>query len=652
MTMGRLRCAAQTAFFYICLAAGGWLFGGLKAALSLVVLLAVCNRILGSLAGALGASGPPAFSLTVRSLLSLGLFPFLWLVGRLLPAPWLIPVLSVILASGLAFSFKNRPPAGTPEKRDYAGMIFILALVVVATRLPFSKIGYPIEGRYAYRAYFSSDYLKHFSVVESLNSGPLPPRNLYFAGETLHYYWLPYAVPAVVSKAAGSTPKALFAFSFTVNFLFLFLLLQAGQRVCRRRPWVAFLAVPLVLAPSLEGFYLWAGRARLSFPAFFAEGRSYNIDGLTRWLWNLPQVDTLLRSLFYTPQHLLSLAFLLLFLLFAAEEHQRPWLLSLFLAMSLASSFFVGGILFLSRALFVVGREAPRLFRRGFAIVEFFRKLGREFFLPLLVLGISVALGMVAFAGTGIVFKPVGPLDAVILLGLNLGLLTISGTWGLLAARFPSRGFVATLLAISLVLILAVRIANFESDISLKAGLIVILLLALLTCRLGNFPSLGRFAAPLALLILGPGILTAGLDIRNSADIRNPRFTSYVRFEEMRMLEWIGKNVPEGRIVQNFPEARTWNLSAIPAFSGRSMAIGDRMHGQIFQVRPEAYKKRLEILRLAIAGLPATRRDLRALGIDYLFWGEDERRYFGKDPAGLSVAHRSGGTVLYVVGPE
>lgn len=652
MRIGRLGGAAQAAFFYLCLTAGGWLFGGLKAAAVLVVLLAACNRILGSAAGALGASGPPAFSLTVRSLLSLGLFPFVWLIGRLLPAPWFVPALGVTLAAGLALSFRRCPPARIPEKRDYAGMIFVLMLVVAATHLPFSKIGYPIEGRYAYRAYFSSDYLKHFSVVESLNNGPMPPRNLNFAGETLHYYWLPYAVPAVTARVAGSTPKALFAFSFTVNFLFLFLLLQAGQRFCRRHPWLPFLAVPLVLAPSLEGFYLWAGRARSSFTTFFAEGRSYNIDGLTRWLWNLPQIDTLLRSLFYTPQHLLSLAFLLLFLVFAAEERERPWLLSLFLALSLASSFFVGGILLLARALFVACREGARLSKGALSAAEFVRKLGREFLLPLLVLAISMVMGMVAFGGTGIVLKPVGPVEAVILLGLNLGLLTVSGAWGLLAARFPSRGFVATLLAVSLVLILAVRIANFESDISLKAGLIVILALALLTCRLGEVPGPGRFAAPLALLVLLPGMLTAVLDIRNSADIRNARFTSSVAFEEMRMLEWVRRNVPAGRAVQNYPGARTWNLSAIPAFSGRPMVIGDRMHGQIFQVRPEVYEERLEALRLALAGLPATRGDLRRLGVDYLFWGEDERRFFRTDPAGLSVAHRIGGTVLYVLGPE
>ena len=140
-----------------------------------------------------------------------------------------------------------------------------------------------------------------------------------------------------------------------------------------------FLAVPLVLAPSLEGAYLWAGRARFSFAAFFADGRAYNIDGLTRWLWNLPQIDTLLRSLLYTPQHLLSLAFVLLFLVFADEDPERPWLLSLLLALSLASSFFVGGILLAARALHILGREGARLVRRDLALAAFFRDLGEPF---------------------------------------------------------------------------------------------------------------------------------------------------------------------------------------------------------------------------------------------------------------------------------
>jgi hypothetical protein len=78
------------------------------------------------------------------------------------------------------------------------------------------------------------------------------------------------------------------------------------------------------------------------------------------------------------------------------------------------------------------------------------------------------------------------------------------------------------------------------------------------------------------------------------------------------------------------------------------MAVGDRMHGRIFQVRPDLYERRVEDLRLALTGLPATRNDLRCLGVDYLFWGDDERRYFKFDPD-LPVVNRIGSTVLYSI---
>jgi hypothetical protein len=206
------------------------------------------------------------------------------------------------------------------------------------------------------------------------------------------------------------------------------------------------------------------------------------------------------------------------------------------------------------------------------------------------------------------------------------------------------------LLAVSLILVLFVRIENFESDISLKAGLVLILLLALAFGRLRENRWTGRAFIPLAALVLLPGLLTLVLDIRNSADIRNRRFTSYVSFDEMRMMEWIRENVPAGRTVQNFPPARTWNLSAVPAFSGRRMFVGDRMHGQIFQVPAEAYERRIEALGREIAALPSSQEALRRMGVDYLLWGEDEARHFKFVPD-LPLARKIGRTVLFSLAP-
>jgi hypothetical protein len=643
---GRLTKDSAALLFYASLLAGNLLFAGGKAAAALTLLLLLTNGILKSSTGSLLENGSAVVSLTVRSLLSLGLFPYAWLVCRGLAGKAALPALACLLGVGFTFSIVRKSPRNEAAGKDKRWIIIALLLVTVLVWYPFSRIGFELDGNYAYRAYFSSDYLKQFSVVESLNQTGLPPANLYFQGEALHYYWLPYAAPAFVAFFTGSTAGSMFAFSFTVNFLFLLLLLLTVAKTCGRRGWAPYLAALMVLAPSLEGFYLWAGRARFSWTGYFRIGRDINIDGLTRWLWNLPQIDTLLRALLFTPQHLLSLAFLLLFLYFLSQKRERPWVLSLCLASSLAASLFVGGILLLSWGLYVAGRESANLIRRRQTFGNFLMILTQHFALPTIVLGLSLGLKMASFGGNGIILKLVKPGEAIILLGLNLGLLTFSGAAGLLSSRFQGRAFHALLAAVSLALILAVRIANFESDVSLKAGLVAILVLTLLTCRLGEAPRAGKLALPLALLVLLPGLWTLTLDIRNSSDVRNRRFTSYVSFDEMRMLNWVRENIPAKRTVQNFPEARTWNLSAIPAFSGKQMVVGDRLHGQLFQVRPDLYQRRVEDLRRALTGLPATRNDLRRMGVDYLFWGDDERRYFKFDPD-LPVLKRIGSTVLY-----
>lgn len=633
-------------FFYACLSAGNWLFAGPGEAALMVLLLVMFNSILKSPAGKILKEGSELTSLVVRSLLSLGLFPLVWLACRAPAKTRDLPLLAVLLLGGFLFSLRVKKPGGEAFKKNYWAIAVALLLVVVLTWLPFSRIGFPLEGKYAYRAYFSSDYLKHFSVVEALNEGSLPPPNLYFQGQPLHYYWLPYATPAAIARLTGSTAKSLFAFSFSVNFLFLLMLLVLAYRMNRRRKWLPFLPLLFIMLSSLEGFYLWAVRSRFSLSGYFQAGRDTNIDGLTRWLWNLPQIDTFLRTLLYTPQHLLSLAFLVLFLYFYSLEKRPPLAMSLCLALSLSASFFVGGILLLSWALYVAVQEGSRLIRRKQSLTRFGLALAGHFLLPLLVLGLSLALNMVAFSGSGMFIKALTPGQMAILLGLNLGFLLIGGIWGLAASPFPGRAFYALLLAVSLVLVLFVRISNFESDISLKAGLIVILLLALLTCRMDGARLSERFVLLLALLIILPGLPTLVLDIKNSADIHNRRFTSYVSFEEMRMLEWIRANIPAERTVQNFPAARTWNLSAISAFSGRQMVVGDRLHGQIFQVSSGLYQKRIEDLSRVLAGLPASRDELRGLGVDYLFWGEDESRHFKFTPD-LPVAKRVGQTILF-----
>jgi hypothetical protein len=637
--------------FYACLGTGAVFFAGLKTAAVLVAMLGSINGLLSLCPGLRKPFGSAAMSLTARSLLGLGVLPFFWLLLRPIPDPWFLVILGLLLGTGTICAILKGAPADAAVPGDRQGMIFVLILVFALTAVPFSRIGAPIDGQHAYRAYFSSDYLKHISLVETLNRGGIPPANPYFKGEALHYYWLPYAFPAVAARISGEPARAMYGFSFFVNFLFLFLLFQEGRRICPGKKWVGYLLPGLVLAPSLEGIYFWAVNSHYSLERFCAAGRDVNIDGLTRWLWNLPQIDTLLRSLFYTPQHLLSLAFLLLFLTALPEEKDRTGLLSGALALSLASSFFVGGILLLAWAGTLAAREVIRLLRKQTRIMQTLTTLARHFLPSAAVLALAFALRMATFGGSRFIIQVPGPASILILLGLNLGLLTVGAVWGMFSGRTGDWGFQAVLLGVSAAFALFVQVAGFESDISLKAGLIVILTCALLTLRAGRNTTGTRTLMPLMLAIILPGVMTAALDIRNTSDIHNSRFTSYVSYEEMRMHEWVRRNIPANQTVQDFPGARTWNLSAVPPFSGRPTVIGDRMHGRIFQVSPDEYEQRLKALRTAMAGLPGSAPELRRLGVDYIFWGEDEKRFFKLDP-GLPMVHRIGGTALYSLNPE
>lgn len=76
------------------------------------------------------------------------------------------------------------------------------------------------------------------------------------------------------------------------------------------------------------------------------------------------------------------------------------------------------------------------------------------------------------------------------------------------------------------------------------------------------------------------------------------------------------------------------------------MYVGDMMHGEIFQIQPEEYQRRIRILEQYLRNLPALAPQLKKLGIYYLFWGKAEEKYFSYSPKLRRVCHLPH-TVLY-----
>ena len=73
----------------------------------------------------------------------------------------------------------------------------------VVVGLPFAHLGEITANGQDYRAYFTADYAWRRAVVSELAKGDVLPINPYFAGDPLHYYWMPHVFSAVQYRVAA-----------------------------------------------------------------------------------------------------------------------------------------------------------------------------------------------------------------------------------------------------------------------------------------------------------------------------------------------------------------------------------------------------------------------------------------------------------------
>ena len=105
-----------------------------------------------------------------------------------------------------------------------------------------------------------------------LAKGDVLPVNPYFAGDALHYYWMPHVLSAVQYRFAAAwatLDELLLIRSISIDAMFV-AFLYGMTRAFRVRPWAAAAGVAfVVLASSFEGLYaLWDfARERRADPA-------------------------------------------------------------------------------------------------------------------------------------------------------------------------------------------------------------------------------------------------------------------------------------------------------------------------------------------------------------------------------------------------
>ncbi len=631
----RSKITSRTVIYYLLIFSGLLLFSSLKVSLIQTITVFLLNQFI----AALFKKEEPA----VQTILSLALFGFLYIAATaLLGQKYFIAVALLIFINGIFFSAKKSKDKKAVSSINGSWQLAAFLLIVLLTLPPFLRVGKKTASGFAYRAYFSSDYLKHYAVCQQLNNGSLPPQNPYFSGRDWNYYWFAYSFAAFSTVISEDVENSVKGWSFLVNFNFLLLLFLLLKRVIPTKRILVFLLVLLPFACSLEGLLFLQKNGLKALPGF----SKINIDALTRWWYQLPEINTLYRALLYTPQHLLSLALILIFLLNRTEEKERLFQGTI-LSLSLLSSFFLGGVFILFIFFWQTVDFIARLFKRDLPIKKTLFDNCRIFLPALIGLILIFFFRMSSSASGSFIYLKIPAIREIfLLLFLNFGLALTLALLALFAVREQELTFARAGLLYTLLLIIFLRWRGFENDFSLKIGLLTIVFIAMLSAAL--LQKLKQAAGIFfALLIITSGLPTLSIDLYNSSDISNRQFTSFVSFDEKRALNFLRSRLKKPATVALLADERSTFFSLIPSFTRHRLYLGDRMHSAIFQIHPEDQSQRRNFLEQELSRLPYSTRNMLEEKIELIWWSDKEKEFFRYQPHNLHRIFKSGTVEIF-----
>jgi hypothetical protein len=526
---------------------------------------------------------------------------------------------SLLLAAGLFAFLRSRAAAeaSPPERPALCG---ILLLVLALLAIPFLRVGERTEQGVAYRAYFSADLMTHLSVTAELQKGDFPPADPFYAGGALGYYWLFFLFPALVGKWTGNQPALLLTY-LAGDLLFAGLLFCAARRLTKTAPTAWLAAAAGLAAASYEGAAVLARAILLGQP--LSSFREQNVDAFSRWVLELTSVDSLYRSLLYTPQHLFSYSLLLTLMLLLVLP-PRPQVRA---GAAALAGLVLGGMAGTSivTAMLAGPWIAWDVVRRGASPRDRLASLVPLALASLACLTWFFHLGFFAEAGGALSLRRPALAELPLIVLLEVGPLFFLA---LPALADPRSRPLALLAGLSLLAVLGLDVRGAEGVwMAWRAGSVLLVSLALWGAL--GLPHCGRAARG---AILFPALLTTLLDLYNAQDITNRqesagafRWTTIVPAADLEALDWIRKRTPLRSRVQLDARAREggdWAL--LPALAERRMAYGY----PIFLLNPAKYQARARRLHFIFSSddPEAAHRLAVEAGIDYLFIGPPETR--------------------------
>ena len=514
------------------------------------------------------------------------------LTAWILPDSMLVPItpIIVLIIAGCLCWNSLRHLLTTLRPGNDIWILLFIALAAIIVAGPFFHVGIETVNGTAYRAYFDHDFLVHLAVAGELTKGIVPPRNPYFSQKVLHYYWIPFQFPAMCFALSGNMAeleRLNLASNYLAGMSFLVVLFWFFRNLTKSSAITFSTLFITVFLGSWEGFY-WVIQ-QIYRHGSLALFRYQNIDGLTRWIFGAPQIDTLFRGLLFTPQHLIALGLLCIisfdFIIKTHLPERVPLHVITAAFLITGCSVFIGGA-----GLIWIGFLAlMRIIR--------IRRLSIGYFIILsvsasLALILWFQLGMLTIQDSSLIFglKAGSLLKYGWILALNFSFLPLWIFWSLKYKNRHALSFFGIFI-LSIFFIFCFSIPDYENEFGLRGGFLCYLAcaggLALLLSSVN--PKRRWIMMILSWTLALPGAISLILDTYNLQDVTNKKFTLIIPRKEQTALDWLKKNTHEAAVVQRFPERFNDRRNAvepnlIPPFAHRVMLTGRSYYAGQFQV--------------------------------------------------------------------
>jgi hypothetical protein len=570
----------------------------------------------------------------------------LWVLGMRGWPLLIAPGVAAVIAAPFA-GFARASVAATPSRRaDVYALIVLIALVPALVGRPFARVGEDVPDGRAYRAYFTADMVWRMAVVAELSKGEFPPRNPFYRGDRMHYYWLAHLLPAAEYRLLNkrlTIEQVLLTHSVALGLAFVMFLFGFARQWIDSTGAVLVASVAALLGSSFEGterlLYYWREGAPLRLV------ETLNIDAVTRWFYGSLPVDGLHRLLWYQPHHSTgySLGLSAVWLAGRADGPLSPRVMLL-----------CGALLGLCLLLSTFSAIMLTVMVATVALLRLFADRAWRAILPAAIAGAFplVAATALAFAlhyvdRTGsslfqILANPLAFRHTTVVLILSFGPLLVGGVIGaLLALRARQHAFIPIFIIV-LVSVLFYFFVDLRDHqfvyVGWRAGHLLFVAFTVLSAlaiqELVRTPPAVRATAVVtgALLIL-LSVPTFAIDFYNTQDIGNRRFgpgfpwTLVLTHDELDMFRWIKSYTRPNVIVQVEPFVRdpsTW--AYVPAFAERRMSAGLPISMVPLQ-KYEAASAQVRALYQEKDSRGAYERAAQ-LGIDYLIVGPPERQAY------------------------